>query len=193
LSETGELPRTAILLALLILLPCPVRSQGPGAPGSGRGFSPPAPLALRALPDSVTTGSEETPRGGKSSWTAVGLSAVLPGAGQVYTENYWKVPLILGLGGYWVYEWGKNNDRYREYRDLYTQSIADSPPFGDERYLTLREAYKDQRDSFTWYLGLLYLLNVVDAYVDAELYDFDVGPDLGMGGGGVRASLRIHL
>lgn len=145
-----------------------------------------------ALPDSAS-GEAATPRAKKDPWTAVGLSAVLPGAGQVYTENYWKVPVILGLGGYWVYEWGKNNTKYKEYRDLYDQSIEEFPPYGNEQYLQLREAYKDQRDAFAWYLGILYLVNIVDAYVGAELYDFDVGPELGSGTPGARATLRIHL
>jgi len=121
------------------------------------------------------------------------LSAILPGAGQVYTEQYWKVPLILGLGGYWVYEWKRNNDRYGEFRDLYSASIATTPPQGDGRYLSLREFYRDQRDSFTWYLGVLYLLNVVDAFVGAELYDFDVGPDLSRGRPGVYASVTVRF
>jgi hypothetical protein len=146
--------------------------------------------------DSVRADSADTaeaPRGTKDSWTAIGLSAVLPGAGQVYTENYWKVPVILGLGGYWIYEWNRNDDKYDEYSDLYNQSIQDFPPYGDDTYLQLREAYKDQRDAFAWYLGILYLVNIVDAYVGAELYDFDVGPDLGGGGAGAYATLRIHL
>jgi hypothetical protein len=144
--------------------------------------------------DSLNADSAGTPRGTKDSWTAVGLSAILPGAGQVYTENYWKVPVILVLGGYWVYEWNRNDDKYDEYSDLYNQSIVESPPYGNDQYLQLREAYKDQRDAFAWYLGILYLVNIVDAYVGAELYDFDVGPDLGGGGGaGAYATLRIHL
>jgi len=129
----------------------------------------------------------------KSPLTAVALSALLPGAGQVYTEQYWKVPLILGLGGYWIYEWKHNNDRYREFRGLYTASLDSSPPEGNPRYLSLREFYKDQRDSFTWYLGILYLLNVVDAYVGAELYDFDVGPDLSSAHPGVVASIKVRF
>ena len=50
-----------------------------------------------------------------------------------------------------------------------------------------------QRDAFAWYLGILYLVNIVDAYVGAELYDFDVGPELGAGGAGARATFRLHL
>lgn len=129
----------------------------------------------------------------KSSLKAVGLSAILPGAGQVYTEQYWKVPVILGLGGYWVYEWVQNHDRYKEFRDLYSASLVSSPPQGDTEFLSLREFYKDQRDSFAWYIGLLYLLNVVDAFVDAELYDFDVGPDLTHGHSGMYASVRFRF
>src|SRR5258706_8697134 len=41
----------------------------------------------------------------KDPWVAVGLSASLPGLGQIYNRNYWKVPVVWGLGGYWVYEW----------------------------------------------------------------------------------------
>ena len=48
--------------------------------------------------------------------------------------------------------------------------------------LKLRDFYKDQRDSFTWYFFILYVLNIVDAYVDASLYGFDVSPTLTMRG-----------
>jgi hypothetical protein len=193
--------------------PVPLRKPWDAPPGRTGGpilpltsFAVPPAAAYAARPDTVpgtphSTGetdslapdSAEAPRGKKDSWTAIGLSAVLPGAGQVYTENYWKVPVILGLGGYWVYEWNRNDDRYDEYSALYDESVASSPPYGDEQYLSLREAYKDQRDAFAWYLGILYLVNIVDAYVGAELYDFDVGPDLGAGGVGACATLRIHL
>ncbi len=177
------MPCAAILLALQFCLVSTLSSQGLEIPAAGRDSIMPL----------ISGETVEPPRGRKSSLTAVGLSALLPGAGQVYTENYWKVPIILGLGGYWVYEWTQNNNDYREFRDLYSRSIAGSPPYGDERFLSLREFYKDQRDSFSWYIGILYFLNVVDAYVGAELYDFDVGPDLGSGGGGMQATLRIHL
>lgn len=193
------MPRAAILPLLILLLSAPAFPQAtsPPRPAGPAG----APRALPALSRFIAAARGDTladtlgdaPRGTKSSWTAVGLSAALPGAGQVYTENYWKVPIILGLGGYWVWEWNRNDDRYQEFRDLYSESVAQSPPFGDERLLSLREAYKDQRDSFAWYLGILYLLNVVDAYVGAELYGFDVGPDLGAGGGGAVATFRLRL
>ena len=114
----------------------------------------------------------------KNAWLAVGFSAVLPGSGQIYNEDYWKVPVIWGLGGYWVYEWARLNNRYKDFRDQFNASVQQRPPFGDERFLQLRDFYRDERDKFAWYLGLLYFLNLVDAYVGANLYDFDVSPDL---------------
>ena len=113
---------------------------------------------------------------------AVGLSAILPGAGQIYTKNYWKVPVILGLGGYWVYEWIKLNNNYKDFRDRYSASIQAIPPDGDGQLRSIRDFYHDERDKFAWYLGGLYFLNLVDAYVGAHLYDFEVTPDLATDG-----------
>lgn len=114
----------------------------------------------------------------KSPWLAVGLSAALPGAGQVYNEDYWKVPVIAGLAGYWVYEWVSLNNRYKDFQNQYNQSLITSPPDGNTRLAEIRNFYHDERDKFAWYLGALYFVNLVDAYVGAHLYDFDVSPDL---------------
>ncbi len=116
----------------------------------------------------------------KKPWVAVGLSAALPGLGQVYDESYWKIPVIWGLGGYWVYEWIQQNKHYQDYRQKYSASITSQLPSGDQQYLNLRDFYRNERDSFAWYLGALYFLNLVDAYVGANLYDFNVTPDLSM-------------
>ncbi|MBI3189369.1 MAG: hypothetical protein HYZ33_01845 [Ignavibacteriales bacterium] len=115
----------------------------------------------------------------KSSLLAVGLSMAIPGTGQIYNETYWKVPVIWGLGGYWVYEWVKMNDLYTDYRDKFSASITPTNTLGIETYRSQRDKYRDERDKFAWYLGALYFLNVVDAYVGANLYDFEVTPDLG--------------
>jgi hypothetical protein len=128
----------------------------------------------------------------KSPWLAVGLSAAVPGAGQIYDESYWKAPVIWGTAGYWVYEWISLNNKYRDYRDRYGVSVAANTP--NSTYLTLRDFYHDERDKFAWFLGGLYLLNLVDAYVGAHLYDFDVGPGLTRAGfpgePGMHATIR---
>lgn len=118
------------------------------------------------------------PSGTRSPTTAMLLSGVLPGAGQVYNGSYWKTPIILGLGVYFISEWLDNNRRADDYRQKFDLSLQTLPPYGNTRLRDLREFYKDQRDSFTWYFFILYVLNIVDAYVDASLYGFDVSPTL---------------
>lgn len=125
----------------------------------------------------------------KSPMLALGLSAALPGAGQIYTENYWKVPIIWGVGGYWIYEWIQMNSEYRNFRDLYIKE-----PTG--QYLRLRGFYRDERDKFAWFLAALYILNLVDAYAGAHLYDFNVSPDVTLDGtttARISVSVRIGL
>lgn len=114
----------------------------------------------------------------KSTTTAMLLSAVLPGAGQLYNESYWKIPVILGLGGYWGYEWIQINNEYKNYRKLYSESLIKISPAGNYRYKTIRDFYKSERGRFAWYLGVLYFVNILDAYVDASLFEFSVDDNL---------------
>ena len=118
----------------------------------------------------------------KSPGTALLLSAILPGAGQWYNESYWKVPVVVGVGAYFVAQWFNNNKRYHDYRDQYAASLTSSTVNTQvqDYYLQLREFYKDQRNSFVWYYLILYMVNLVDAYVDASLYGFDVSGDLSL-------------
>ena len=113
----------------------------------------------------------------KSPTTAVLLSAVLPGAGQFYNESYWKIPIIGGLVGYFGYEYFRNNNLYKDYRDEYAASQTELSPNGDLNLKTLREFYRDQRDDFVWYFLIVYVVGMVDAYVDAHLFDFDVNEE----------------
>ncbi|MEW6701389.1 MAG: DUF5683 domain-containing protein [Bacteroidota bacterium] len=109
----------------------------------------------------------------KSPWEAVLRSAILPGFGQFYNESYWKIPIVWGTLGYLGYLWNTNNNFYLRYRDLYSQSLLENKD-GFKTYLDGREFYKDQRDLVAVFIGLTYLLNLIDAYVDAHLFDFDV-------------------
>lgn len=104
----------------------------------------------------------------KSPWGAVVRSAIVPGLGQIYNESYWKAPVIWGVMGWFVYVWIDNNNKYIDYKNLYIQT-------GTKKYLDYRDFYRDQRDEFAIYIALTYFLNLVDAYVDAHLFDFSVG------------------
>jgi hypothetical protein len=114
----------------------------------------------------------------KSTTAAMLFSAALPGAGQFYNESYWKIPIVLGLGGYWGYEWVQMNNELKTYKSKYSESLVKFPPSGSYQYKNLRDFYRSERDKFAWYLGILYVLNIVDAYVDASLFEFSVGEDL---------------
>ncbi|MCX7612251.1 MAG: DUF5683 domain-containing protein [Ignavibacterium sp.] len=103
----------------------------------------------------------------KSPWGAVLRSAIIPGLGQVYNESYWKVPIIWGLAGWFIYNWNDLNNLYSNNNQLYRQT-------NQNIYKIRRNFYRKQRDLFTIYLGLLYFFNLVDAYVDAHLYDFQI-------------------
>lgn len=108
----------------------------------------------------------------KNPWGAVIRSAIVPGLGQVYNHSYWKIPIIWGVIGWCGYNWNFNNNNYKNYKDLFLKSVSDGKP--NYYYKQLREFYRDQRDLFAVYLGLTYLLNLVDAYVDAHLFNFDL-------------------
>jgi hypothetical protein len=126
----------------------------------------------------------------KSAWGAVIRSAVIPGFGQFYNESYWKIPVVWGFLGWFAYQWNTSNNSYINYRDLYNGSINQNST-GNSSYLSLREFYKDQRDLFAVFFGLAYLLNLIDAYVDAHLFDFDVSKI--STGELYRVSLKIKL
>jgi hypothetical protein len=104
----------------------------------------------------------------KSPWGAVLRSAIIPGLGQIYNESYWKAPVIWGVMGWFVYAWVDNNNNYIDYKNLYIHTT-------DTKYIRYRDFYRDQRDEFAIYIALTYFLNLVDAYVDAHLFDFSVG------------------
>ena len=106
----------------------------------------------------------------KSPWGAVGRSAILPGWGQFYTENYWHIPVIWGLIGWFGSQWILNNNNYKTFRDNFvqTENLNDK---------LKRDFYRDQRDQFTIYIAITYLLNLVDAFAGAHLFDFSVEED----------------
>lgn len=130
----------------------------------------------------------------KSALSAVLLSAVIPGGGQVYNGSYWKVPIIYGLQGFFVYEWISNN---KSYHSSLTQ-WQDSLNAGATSYLAQlqadRDGYHDQRDSYAWYIAGVYALSLLDAYVDAELSGFDISPSLGLApNGSASAAILVRV
>jgi hypothetical protein len=170
-----------------------------GRPGGGQLDN----MAILSLSDSLTidtTTKKSTFRKfkmKKSPWLAVGLSAILPGAGQFYNQSYWKVPIILGFVGYLGYEFYDNDKKYRDYRDRYAASQNDTIPAGDPNLKFYREFYFNQRNDFVWYFAIVYVINLIDAYIDAHLFDFNVTEDkierFGTSDKEYRLNLRFRL
>jgi len=126
------------------------------------------------------------------------MSALLPGLGQVYNRRYWKLPIVIGgfMGLGYATSWNNNmlQDYSQAYRDLTdndpsTKSYMDFFPPNtkeedlDKSWLTSvmqsrRDFYRRNRDLCIICCVGLYLLCMVDAYVDASLAHFDISPDL---------------
>lgn len=126
----------------------------------------------------------------KSTAKAMILSAILPGAGQIYTGRYWKIPIIWGFSAWLGSQWIQANKYYLESSDAFKLSVAngENNGQGNELYLFRRDYYRDVRDKAIFYFFVVYLLNIVDAYVGSQLFDFDVTDNLGP-----SAKLRISI
>lgn len=121
-------------------------------------------------------------------------SAVLPGMGQVYNKKYWKLPIVYG-GFYLLTRVAfAYNDLYNESKlELYSVLRDPSylPPSGytEDQLRSVTEFYRRQRDFFLILNGMWYLLQLVDAHVDAHLRDFDLNPQLKVS---LEPSLQQH-
>jgi hypothetical protein len=118
---------------------------------------------------------------------AVRRSAILPGWGQVYNNRLWKVPIVYGGFALFVSFIIGNNQGYREY-DAAVKCKGDTNCIGGnndlfpgltiDNVISVREDYRRFRDLSAIMCGLWYMLNLVDAYVDAHLRGFNVSDDL---------------
>ena len=115
-------------------------------------------------------------------------SAILPGLGQAYNKKYWKIPIVyIGLGvSIYSYTW--NNKEYHKYRDEYRRRLdgtsnPDHPIYGDlddGRLISAQKFHQKNRDLSALITGLIYILNIVDANVDAHLMQFNVNDNLSL-------------
>jgi hypothetical protein len=129
----------------------------------------------------------------KSGNLAMLLSAICPGAGQMYAHRYYTIPLIWGFGYYFGSIALRSNRKYDEYKGKYSESIRLDTlnHTGDIQLKSNRDFYHNQRDEFILYTFLTYILNIIDAYVSATLYDFDVSDNLG-GNTEIRFRIPFH-
>ena len=110
-------------------------------------------------------------------------SAVLPGLGQAYNKKYWKIPLVYGAIGASLYVYSFNNTKYHDYRDAYKKRLAGEPEtefafLDDDRLIRAQRFHQRNRDLSLLVAVAFYVLNIVDANIDAHLKQFNVNENL---------------
>lgn len=113
-------------------------------------------------------------------------SAILPGLGQAYNRSYWKIPLVYAGIGTSVYFYIDNQRQYVKARDEYKLRLrgidkSDTPKIGSytaEQLIIVQKRLQKNRDLSLFITLGLYVLNIVDANVDAHLQQFNVDDDL---------------
>ena len=110
-------------------------------------------------------------------------SAILPGLGQAYNKKYWKIPLVYGALATTIYFYTRNNDFYHEFRGVYKDRLAgiSNPRYDyldDDRLIEAQRFYKRNRDLSLLLTVGFYVLNIIDANVDAHLGQFNVNDNL---------------
>ena len=155
------------------------------------------------IPDSLKPGTTAPRKGLRPKKldpeTATWIALAIPGGGQIYNRKFWKLPIVYGgfVGCMYAYNW--NGQMYKDYRQAYLD-IMDSDPNTDsykeffrpgydfeanKEYL--KDVFKKRKDRYRRWRDLsifsfiaVYALSVVDAYVDAQLSNFDISEDINM-------------
>lgn len=119
---------------------------------------------------------------------ALWLSTALPGAGQIYNRKYWKAPLIWAGLATTIWFAQDNNKIYRDFADAYDMRVDDDPNtvdayvgvYSERQLIVLQNQFRRWRDLNIILTVGVYLYNILDAYVDAHLFYFDVSEDLSL-------------
>ncbi len=111
-------------------------------------------------------------------------SAILPGLGQAYNKKYWKVPIVYAALGTTIYFYSWNNKKYHEYRDAYKTLLAGGTLEGElegidkDRLIRAQRFHQKNRDLSMLLTVAVYILNIVEANVNAHLMQFNVNENL---------------
>src|SRR5690606_20047896 len=112
-------------------------------------------------------------------------SAILPGAGQVYNRQYWKVPIVyagLGAAGYFFFD---NLKQYQRYRRAYILRLYTPPVVEEEQYTvddlrSLQNGFRQYLDITVLLAAVGYAAQILDAVAAAHLKNFDMSPDISL-------------
>ncbi len=118
-------------------------------------------------------------------------SAVIPGLGQVYNKKYWKIPIIYAGMAAGIYFYKQQDDEYDRFRNAYKRRLAGytddefygngtEPLISNDRLINAQKSAQTNKDISIIVTIAFYLLNVVDANVDAHLRQYEVSDDLSL-------------
>ena len=119
-------------------------------------------------------------------------SAILPGLGQAYNRSYWKIPLVYAAIGTGMYFYIDNTNEYNRYRDAFKRRLGGfeddeffdinndgtGPDVSDQALQDAQEVFQRNRELSLMVTIGLYILNIIDANVDAHLRQFNVDQNL---------------
>ncbi|MDX1463786.1 MAG: DUF5683 domain-containing protein [Marinirhabdus sp.] len=118
-------------------------------------------------------------------------SAVLPGLGQAYNKKYWKIPIVYAGIGTGIYFHIRNDNDYDRFRNAYKRRLAgftddeffgdgDTPVISSDRLIDAQRSAQRNKDVSLIVAIAFYLVNIIDANVDAHLKQYDVSDDLSL-------------
>lgn len=199
--------RFLFILFSFLLAPCLCKAQA--APDTS--LKHPIPDSARANQEEVlslpnqTEGIRYQPSPAQPNPKKAGLySAILPGAGQLYNKQYWKIPVIYAGVGAAAYFIQFNSSQYHSYRKAYVASLQGksheySGIYDQAALQQLQDGYKRYLDMTILFTGLGYTLQVIDAIVFAHLKNFDISRDISLrmqpvsGPNGAGMGLVLHF
>ena len=126
---------------------------------------------------------------------ATTLSTICPGAGQIYNKSYWRVPIVIGGMASTIYTIDWNNRGYKRFKTAYALRVDyDKNPgkypggaadefrgaYSATFLKNLKDSYRRNRDLCILLTAGVYMLQIIDAHVDAHLQDYDISDDLTM-------------
>ena len=112
-------------------------------------------------------------------------SAIVPGLGQIYNGKYWKLPIVYAAIGTTTYFYIDNNNQYKKYRNAFKQRLTGQEDeffdvLTDQNLIDAQKLFRKNRDLSLLFVVGAYVLNIVDANVDAHLQQFNVSENLSL-------------
>lgn len=139
--------------------------------------------------DTISEEKDYKPYNALAPAKAAFYSAILPGLGQAYNGKYWKIPLVYAGIGTGVYFYIDNDKKWNRYRDAYKDRLAGRKDEfivnGEERIsdgglIRAQELFRRNKEISILVIAGFYVLNIIDANVNAHLQQFNVSEDLSL-------------